>query len=103
MNDLTDNEWSIVRHLFEEPGARKSIGRPGTNPRAVLNAILWVRSSGERWLYLPTHYPPQQTCYSKYLLWKKDGRLEEVIRLLGSDPCSIGDQPGPSKSGTCAA
>lgn len=92
MSDLTDNEWNAIKHLFEDMSPRKAIGRPSANPRAVLDAILWVQSSGERWLYLPTHYPPQQTCYSKYLLWKKDGRLSEVARVLGADmharPCS---------------
>ena len=35
----------------------------------------------------PASYPPQQTCYQKYLIWKKDQRLLEVARLL-ADPAS---------------
>lgn len=101
MSDLTDNEWNAIKHLFADMAARKSIGRPSANPRAVIDAIRWVQSSGERWLYLPAYYPPQQTCYSKYLLWKKDGRLAEANRVLGTRT-SLGQQ-NPSESGRCAA
>jgi transposase len=103
MSDLTDHEWNTVRHLFEDTGTRRTIGRPSTNARTVLNAILWIQRSGERWLYLPTHFPPQQTCYSKYLVWKKDGRLGEVARLLASGACPSREQSDPSESGTFTA
>ena len=82
MSDLTDQQWNAIRHLFEDADARKTSGRPGVNVREVINAIRWVQCSGERWLHLPASYPPQQTCYQKYLIWKKDRRLLEVARLL---------------------
>ncbi|RKP56604.1 transposase [Pararobbsia silviterrae] len=83
MSDLTDNEWNAIKHLFEDTQRpRKSTGRPSANARAVLDAIRWIQTTGERWLYLPSHYPPQQTCYSKYLIWKKDGRLNQAMRVL---------------------
>ncbi len=97
MSDLTDYEWDRVKHLFHDPLPRKTIGRPSANPRAVFDAIRWIQSSGERWLYLPASYPPQQTCYSKFLQWKKDGRLSEAIKLLGEH------EMASMQSGQCAA
>ncbi len=103
MSDLTDYEWDTVKHLFYDPVPRKAIGRPSANPRAVLDAIRWIQSSGERWLYLPANYPPQQTCYSKFLQWKKDGRLPEAARLLG-ELALPAEQPQPlPAAGQCAA
>jgi transposase len=81
---LSDDEWSAVSHLFSSP-ARKTTGRPTADARAVLDAILWVERTGERWIYLPAHFPPQQTCYAKYLQWKRSGLLDQVRALLGTD------------------
>ena len=83
MTDLLDHEWQLVEHLFEPHDERKTCGRPQASARAVLNAIRWIRHTRERWMYLPSTYPPQQTCYGKFLQWKSDGRLAEVERLLG--------------------
>ncbi|HTJ93089.1 MAG TPA: transposase [Pararobbsia sp.] len=84
MTNLTDSEWKRVEHLFDETRQRKGAGRPAANPRAILDAIRWIQQTGERWLYLPATFPPQQTCYMKFLQWRKDGRIQEAERLLGS-------------------
>jgi transposase len=89
MTDLSDLEWTLVEHLFEPLDERKTCGRPQASARAVLNAIRWIRQSRERWMYLPSTYPPQQTCYGKFLQWKSDGRLSEVERLLGIAPAVL--------------
>jgi transposase len=84
LTNLTDQEWTCVEHLFDELRHRKGAGRPAANPRAILDAIRWIQQTGERWLYLPATFPPQQTCYMKFLQWRKDGRIAEVERLLGA-------------------
>ncbi|WP_408323655.1 transposase [Paraburkholderia strydomiana] len=67
---------------------QKTCGRSAANSRAVLEAILW----GQRWMYPPTHFPPQRTCYAKYLSWKRSGMLDQVRTLLAhqraGSPCS---------------
>ena len=82
MDRLSDAEWERIRHLFPAASAHRITGRPPADSRAVLDAILWIEHTGERWLYLPAHLPPQQTCYTKYLSWKRSGRLTQVRRLL---------------------
>lgn len=84
MNRLSDEEWKTVRRLFPEPGARKPFGRPASDVRAVLDAILWVTCTGERWIHLPSDFPPQQTCYIKYLQWRRSGIIEQVHTLLAT-------------------
>ena len=50
----------------------------------MLDAILWIERTGERWLYLPTYFPRQQTCYARYLTWKRDGTLAEALAVLAA-------------------
>lgn len=96
MTPLTDAQWARVEHLFDESRVPLKAGRPLANSRAVLNAIRWIQHSGERWIYLPAHFPPQQTCYIKFLAWKKSGLLDEVERLLDAGcKCADGSSTAP--------
>jgi transposase len=95
---LSDDEWEKIAHLFSTPGTRKATGRPTADARAVLDAILWIARTGERWIYLPAHFPAQQTCYAKYLQWKRSGLLTQVHALLDADECCAGDADCPQKS-----
>jgi hypothetical protein len=54
-------------------------------PRAALNAILWVVVQGKRWHHLPPGHPASQTCYNKWLTWKKDGTWQKIVDELGSE------------------
>ena len=87
MDRLSDADWERIKHLFPTAGATKIAGRPTADPRAVLDAILWIERTGERWLYLPAHFPPQQTCYARYLNWKRSGTLDQIRALLAA-PCA---------------
>lgn len=83
MDRLSDADWERIRYLLPGAGVQTATGgRPAADPRAVLDAILWIERTGERWMYLPAHFPPQQTCYAKYLNWKRSGRLDQVRALL---------------------
>lgn len=79
--DLSDSEWTYVAHLFADSELVR--GRPRRDCREILNAILWVKRTGEKWHRLPSSYPPQQTCYGKYLTWRRSGLLQRVGDLLG--------------------
>jgi transposase len=85
MTNLSDEQWARVEHLFKDARAtsRAGPGRPPADARAVLNAIRWIHDKRERWIYLPAEYPAQQTCYIKFLAWKKSGVLARVDALLG--------------------
>jgi transposase len=45
---------------------------------------------GNPWKRLPATYPPQQTCYTKMLAWKKQGVLEDALRILAMAPALEG-------------
>ena len=58
-SDMTDREWAIIAPLL--PPARLG-GRPRTvDLRAVVDAILFIASSGCQWRMLPKDFPPRST------------------------------------------
>jgi transposase len=93
MNRLSDAEWACIQYLFSQPGTQKTTGRPAADSRAILDAILWIERTGERWMYLPAHFPPQQTCYARYLNWKRSGLLEQARALLTEASTTARERP----------
>ena len=80
---LSDEQWARISPLLEQSVART--GRPRACARRVLEAILWVLENKEKWHRLPATFPPQQTCYNKWLSWKKAGVLDVVLKILDRD------------------
>jgi transposase len=83
---LSDANWDRVKHLFPESGSPvpRGPGRPRRSVRGILDAILWIEQTGDKWHRLPLTFPPPQTCYAKYLAWRRTGRLQVVVDILHS-------------------
>jgi putative transposase len=78
-SDLTDREWALVAPLLP---LAKTGGRPRTTDlRAVVNAILYIASSGAQWRMLPRDFPPVSTVQGYFYAWR-DGRLWQSINQL---------------------
>jgi transposase len=95
---LSDDAWARISHLFEQDPKKRS-GRPARPPREILNAILWVLTRDEKWHRLPATFPPSQTCYIKWLHWRRTGLMSAVLDALdlnggGAAPSSCAD-PAP--------
>lgn len=97
---LSDYDWGRVEYLFIDDG-RPRFGRPPHPPRQLLDAILWVLLNRERWVRLADEFPPPQTCYMKWLQWKRAGIMSAVLKQLEIDPQMI-VQPG-SRGARCVA
>lgn len=77
---LSNEDWALVEPLFTSADTRR--GRPRRSDREILDAILWVEANADQWRWLPASFPPAQTCYIKYLAWRRDGLLEQVKERL---------------------
>ena len=78
-SDMTDREWAMIAPLL--PPARSG-GRPRTvDLRAVVDAILFIASSGCQWRMLPKDFPPRSTVQGYFYAWR-DSRLWETINQL---------------------
>ena len=78
--DLSDAQWAILEPLVPSP---KPGGRPALHPRRELvNAMLYVLRSGGAWRLLPHEFPPWQTVYHYFRLWRDDGTWERINTAL---------------------
>ena len=64
--DLTDAQWAVLEPSFRAHPRADGRGRPWSDPRAVLNGVLWVLRTGAPWHDLPRRYPPYQTCHRRF-------------------------------------
>jgi transposase len=81
-SSVTDHEWLLVKHLFENHGP----GRPPAIPRReMLDAVLYVLRSGCAWRMLPKDFPPWSGVYKTFRRWADDGLFEQMHDLLRSE------------------
>ena len=75
-SDLTNREWAILEPLIPPP---KPGGRSVSwERREIVDAILSILRSGCVWRRLPPDFPPWQTAYPYFRLWRRDGTWERV-------------------------
>ncbi|SPJ26453.1 IS5 family transposase [Palleronia abyssalis] len=79
-SDLTDAEWAVIGPLLP---ARKATGRPRTTClRDVVDAILYIATTGCKWRMLPNDFPPISTVRGYFYSWRNDGLLDDLNRRL---------------------
>jgi transposase len=73
---LSDTAWATIAPLLP-PDRRR--GRPWADHRRVINGILWKLRTGAPWRDLPNRYGPWQTCYDRFVRWRRDGTWERLL------------------------
>jgi putative transposase len=77
-SDLRDAEWLLLSLFL--PAAHR-VGRPReVDLREVMNAILYILSTGCQWRALPERFPPRSTVQYYFYLWR-DQRIWRRINL----------------------
>jgi transposase len=75
-SDVTDEEWASIE--AELPPA-KTLGRPRTTElRAVINALLYMLTTGCQWRQLPKEFPPYSTVQRFFYRWRDDGLWQRL-------------------------
>ena len=70
-SDTMDAEWFVMEPLLP---AASALGRPReTAMRAVVNAILYIASTGCQWRQLPKDFPPYSTVQGYFYAWSRGG------------------------------
>jgi putative transposase len=79
-SDMRDDEWGLIAPMF--PAARRG-GRPRTTClRKVMDAIMYIASSGGAWRMLPKCFPPVSTVRGYFYAWRDSGLLATINHLL---------------------
>ena len=75
-SDMTDGEWALIEPFM--PPARRH-GRPRTTDlREVVNAVLYIATSGCQWRMLPREFPPVSTVQRYFYDWRDSGLWETI-------------------------
>jgi transposase len=72
---LTDAQWELLEPMLPKPSRR---GRPPSDRRPILEAILYVVKGGVTWRMLPSDFPAWQTVYHVFRKWACDGTWEAL-------------------------
>jgi transposase len=86
---LTDEQWELIADLFPPPA---KTGRPPTDRRLVVDAILWMLRTGAPWRDLPEdEFPPWETVYGLFNAWTSDGTLDKILNCLRANAIDAGN------------
>ena len=79
-SDVTDQEWSLIAPFMPPP---RRLGRPRrTLLREVVNALLYIASTGCQWRMLPKDFPPFTTVQNYFYAWRDMGVLRAINNTL---------------------
>ncbi len=94
-SDLTDEEWALIEPFMPPPMAT---GRPRkTKLREVVEAILYMASTGCQWRALPKEFPPYSTVQGYFYAWSHGGLLADINRMLvGAMRAKAGRRTSPT-------
>ena len=79
-SDLRDAEWALIAPMF--PAARSGGRRRTTCLRKVMDAVLYIASSGRAWRMLPKCFPAISTVRGYFYAWRDSGLLATINHLL---------------------
>jgi transposase len=92
-SDVTDAQWEYLQPMLPRPSKR---GRPPTDRRRVLNAILYILKGGIPWRLLPENFPPWKTVYHIFRQWTLDSiwaAINDALRVCVRREEGHCDQP----------
>ena len=70
-SDMTDREWALIEPFLPIP---RRLGRPRTTDlREVVNALLYIATTGCQWRMLPKDFPPCSTVQRYFYEWRALG------------------------------
>lgn len=78
-SNLTDEQWTLLDPMLPP---RKKRGRPPTDRRQVIDAILYIVKGGIQWRLLPANFPPWQTVYDIFRKWTLNHTWEAINARL---------------------
>ncbi len=82
-SDLSDEEWALIEPLI--PPAKRGGGKRRVKLREVVNAMMYVLSTGCQWRAIPKDLPAKSTVYDYFSLWTWDGTLDRMHHALYSE------------------
>lgn len=82
-SDLTDREWELIAPFIPPP---KRVGRPRkVDMREVMNALLYMATTGCQWRMLSKDFSPPSTVQRYFYDWRDSGLLQTMRFMLAME------------------
>ncbi len=78
-SSLTDAQWALIEPMLPKRSKR---GRPPTDRRLIIDAILYIITGGIQWRMLPAEFPPYKTVFHVFRKWTLDNTWEGLNARL---------------------
>jgi len=78
-SSLTDAQWEVLEPMLPKPS---KMGRPPTDRRRIIDAVLYIVKGGIQWRLLPHDFPPWKTVYHVYRKWTLNHTWEALNARL---------------------
>src|ERR1700704_4088044 len=94
-SDTTDAEWFVMQPLLPPASA---LGRPrATDMRTVIDAILYIATTGCQWRQMPKDFPPYSTVQGYFYGWSENGTFAAISQtLMEASRTMVGRAASPS-------
>jgi len=79
--EFSDEEWDIIKSLLPP---KSKVGRPRADDMMVLNGILYVLSTGCRWMDMPLKYGSYKTAWRRLKKWSDEVVWYRILKVLAS-------------------
>ena len=86
--ELTDRAWAQLAPLL--PRNQRRGGR-WRDHRRVVNGVLWKLRTGAPRRDLPGRYGPWQTCYDRFIRWRRDGTWDRLLAWAQTKADAVGE------------
>src|ERR1041385_1810699 len=73
---LDERQWSKISAILKD---ERRAGRPGSDDRNFIEAVLWWRRTGVPWRDLPSEFGPWKTVFNRFDRWSKMGRWTRLL------------------------
>jgi len=94
-SDLTEAEWKLIEPLLPPPSR---FGRPRTTDlNSVVDAILYMATTGCQWRQIPKDFPPYSTVQGYFYGWSENGTFAAISQtLMEASRTMVGRAASPS-------
>jgi transposase len=80
--ELSDQQWARIAPLLPHRTHHRQAGHPFSDPRPLLNGILWVLHTGAPWRDVPERYGPWETVFKLFNRWRAAGIWVRLVTSL---------------------
>jgi transposase len=80
---LRDDQWVKIEALLL--GRKGSRGRPASNNRQFVEAVIWIARTGSPWRDLPVEFGPWNSVYIRFARWSDKNVWHKIFAVLRED------------------